>query len=157
MKLSQEDKQINLDRMRYIKNKLPANFSLLAIVFDVLFFVVIYKINNPFYYRILIGASIVYNLIFMLAAFLSSEEIKNYKKVFGYVMIVLGIIQIARIFIIPMKALKAEAMTSTQFLLCLIFVLASAALLISGGIVGIIRSMVLQNYVESIGEEARRD
>ena len=32
-----------------------------------------------YYYTILVGASILYNLVFMLAAFLSSEGVKNYK------------------------------------------------------------------------------
>ena len=74
--MTAENKQLRLDRMRFIKNKLPANLALLAILFDVLYFVSVYRSDvRDYYYTILIGASILYNLVFMLACFLSSEGI----------------------------------------------------------------------------------
>ena len=102
-----EEEYIRKDRMRFTKNSLASTLAIVAIVFDVLYFLNIYSsdINNNvgnFYYQIRIGASIILNLLFMLAAFLSSEGIKNYKAEYGYVMIILGIIQVVRIFILPM-------------------------------------------------------
>ena len=71
----EEQKQIRLDRMRYTKNTRSSRLALLAIVFDVLYFVSIYSSDvGSWYYSLLIGASIVYNLLFMLMAFLSSAS-----------------------------------------------------------------------------------
>ena len=75
-----DDRVTQLDRMRYTKNTASSRLALLAIVFDVLFFISLYKSDvDTYYYTILIGASIVYNLIFLLAAFLCSEGVKNYQ------------------------------------------------------------------------------
>lgn len=67
---NQDVKTIQMDRMRYTKNTLSANLVLLAIVADALYFVSLYQSDvGTYYYNILIGASVVYNLVFMLAAF----------------------------------------------------------------------------------------
>lgn len=158
-----EEKTIRLDRMRYTKNSLASTLAILAILFDVFYFISIYESNvGSWYYNILIGASILYNLIFMLAAFLSSEGIKNYKIGYSYVMIVLGLIQILRIFIYPMRAHAAavtiqdqavQVMETRQFLFCLIWLIASAACLIVGAVVGMIRSRALKAHIASLGAE----
>ena len=155
-----DEKTIRLDRMRYTKNSLASGLALLAILFNVFFFINIYESNvGSWYYNILIGASILYNLIFMLAAFLSSEGIKNYKIGYAYVMIVLGIIQIVRIFIIPGRA-HAETVTiqeqavivmeTKQFITCVIWLVASAVCLIGGAVVGMARSRQLQALLASL-------
>ena len=106
--MKDQDKATRVDRMRYIKNKFSSNLCLLAILFDVFYFVCIYKSDvSTYYYTIMIGASIVYNLVFMLAAFLSSEGVKAYSERYCYVMIALGVMQFVRIFIIPLRAFKA--------------------------------------------------
>ena len=77
---------IKLDRMRYVKDNVPSMFAILAIVFDVLYFVLIYKINNEYFYTSMIGVSVVANLLFMLFGFWSSifsaiffvKKIKNH-------------------------------------------------------------------------------
>lgn len=158
-----EEKTIRLDRMRYTKNSLASTLAILAILFDVFYFISIYESNvGSWYYNILIGASILYNLIFMLAAFLSSEGIKNYKIGYSYVMIALGLIQILRIFIYPMRAHAAavtiqdqavQVMETRQFLFCLIWLIASAACLIAGAVVGMIRSRALKAHIASLGAE----
>lgn len=159
-----EEKTIRLDRMRYTKNSLASGLALLAILFDVFYFASIYESNvGSWYYNILIGASILYNLVFMLAAFLSSEGIKNYKQGYAYVMIVLGLIQIGRIFIYPMRAhaasvtIQEQAVTvmgDKQFILCIIYLTASAACLLAGAVVGLIRSRALQAHIASLDAKA---
>ena len=74
-----DEKTVRLDRMRYAKNSFSSGFALLAILFNVFFFISLYESDvGNYYYNILIGASILYNLIFMLAAFLCSEGVINY-------------------------------------------------------------------------------
>ena len=108
-----EEEYIRKDRLRFTKNSLASTLAIVAIVFNVLYFLNIYKsdVNHNvgnFYYQIRIGGSIILNLLFMLAAFLSSEGVKNYKIGYAYVLACLGVLQIVRIFILPMQAHQAE-------------------------------------------------
>ncbi len=155
-----DEKTIRLDRMRYTKNSAASGLALAAILFDVFYFISIYESNvGSWYYNILMGASILYNLVFMLAAFLSSEGIKNYKIGYGYAMIVLGVLQIVRIFIYPVKAhastvtISEQAvivMQNRQFVFCVVWLVASAACLIVGAVVGMIRSRQLAAHIASL-------
>ncbi len=162
-----DDALIKKDRMRYIKNKLSSNLCLLAILLNVFYFVSIYKSDvSTYYYTILIGASIVYNLLFMLLAFLSSEGVKEYSERYSYIMIFLGVMQFVRIFIIPTRAHNTKVTVQTverlvmengQFTRCLIYLILSGICLLVGAYVGIVRSRTLHSYIASLGEEKRRD
>lgn len=153
--------KVKKDRMRFTKNRLPANLTLLAILVNVFYFVSIYKSNVTSYYKPVIGISIVYNLMFMLACFLCSEGIKNYKKDYGVALIVIGALQFLRIIYYPLKGHTTVVpsggdklvMETSQFIRVVIYLVTSGALLISAGIVGIVRSKTLQKYRMEIGEE----
>ncbi|MBQ4512504.1 MAG: hypothetical protein II969_05890 [Anaerolineaceae bacterium] len=163
-----EEEYIRKDRMRFTKNSLASTLAIVSIVFDVLYFLNIYSsdINNNvgnFYYQIRIGASIILNLLFMLAAFLSSEGIKNYKSEYGYVMIILGIIQVVRIFILPMQAHAAEVtvggvtskvMGNAQFITVIIYLVLSALAMFAGAYIGIKRSKELQAHMATLKKAA---
>ena len=92
MTLSMEEKKrIQLDRMRYTKNVLSSRLTYLAILFDVLYFVSIFSSDvGSWYYKMLVGGSIVYNLVFMLMAFLASEGVKAYKQSYAWLLLALG-------------------------------------------------------------------
>ncbi len=162
-----EQNLIKVDRMRYTKNKLSSNLALLAILFDVFYFVSIYKSDvSTYYYNILVGGSVIYNLVFMLAVFLSSEGVKTYNKKYSYLLIVVGIIQFVRIFIIPAKAHAAVVtiakqerivMETAQFVRCLIYLCLSGLCCLSSAVVGLVRSNKLGAYLSTLGEEVRRD
>lgn len=159
-----EDRTIQRDRMRFIKNSLSANLAILGILFDVFYFVSIYKSDvGTYYYNILIGASIVYNLIFMLAVFLSSEGVKNYKKGYSYLLIVLGVVQIVRIFIIPMPAHEAVisvngvdtlVMQHGQFIRVVVYLIVSGVCLIASAVVNYIRCGELEAHLKTLGTPA---
>ena len=159
-----EDKNIRLDRMRYTKNTTASGLALLAILFNVFYFISIYESDvGSWYYNILIGASILYNLVFMLAAFLSSEGVKNYKIGYSYAMIILGVIQLARIFIYPMRAHAATVtiqeqaivvMGTAQFIRTVLYLALSAACLFAGAVVGIIRSRALAGHLATLESKA---
>ncbi len=97
------DERIKTDRMRYTKNTASSRYAYLAILLNVLFFVSIYKTNDRNYYNILMGASIVYNLVFMLLTFLASEGVKNYKRGYSKLLLALALVQILRIFVFPVQ------------------------------------------------------
>ena len=157
-----EEQLIRRDRMRFTKNTLSSGLALLAILLNVLYFVSIYKSDvGSYYYNILIGASVLYNLVFMLVVFLSSEGVKGYKIGYAYVLIVVGLLQIVRIFILPMRAHTATVtinqqetivMQTAQFIrvnLC-----ASSVCCIVAGIVGIQKSRTLSAYMATLSQKA---
>ena len=159
-----DEKTVRLDRMRYTKNSMASGLALLSILFDVIFFISIYESNvGSWYYNILMGASILYNLIFLRAAFLCSEGIKNYKIGYAYVMIALGLGQLARIFIYPVKAhaatvtIQEQAVTvmeTAQFTRCVAYLVLSAVCLFVGAYVGMTRSRQLKAHLEALGVAA---
>ncbi|MCR5584414.1 MAG: hypothetical protein K6F63_03135 [Lachnospiraceae bacterium] len=150
---------IKKDRMKYAKNKFSSNFALLSILFNIFYFVCIYKSDvGNFYYSILIGASIIYNLLFMLFTFLCSEGVKKYSLGYSVTLVVIGVLQIARIFYLPAKAHSAVLeigdvqkviMDNAQYAKVIVYLLISAAFAIIGGVVGIIRNRMLTAYTNS--------
>ena len=155
-------KQIEMDRMRFTKNKSSANLVLLAIVLDVLYFVSLYKSDvGNYYYNILIGASIIYNLIFLLAAFLASEAVKSRRSGFTVPLIVLGLIQFGRIFIIPFQAHSAmvsmsgaivPVMGDAQFIAIVIFLVGSGACCIAAAVTSHLKNKALTEYMKTIAQ-----
>lgn len=153
---------IQRDRMRYTKNTLSSRLALLGIVFNVLFFISIYKVNDKAYYTYWIGISILYNLVFMLAAFLASEGSKNYRPMYSLLLGVLGIGQIVRIFILPpmmrdklvedsVKAAEGIlVMPDDQYVRILIYLSASAVCLLASAVVNLIRSRQLAAHEASL-------
>ena len=111
--MTQEELTIKRDRMRFTKDKSSANLIILAIVFDCLYFVSLYSSDvGSYYYTWVIGASIIYNLLFLLMTFLASEGVKNRKTGYTGMLIGLGLMQIVRIFYLPAKAHAAVVVVS---------------------------------------------
>lgn len=162
---NEEVELIKKDRLRYSKNKLSSNLTLLAIILNAMYFVSIYKSDvGAYYYTYLIGISIVYNLLFMLIAFLSSEGVKGYKLSYSFVLMALGAGQLFRITIIPMNAKDATitlgeetrvVMLDKQFYYVVGCLLASAALCIIAGIIGVIKTKTLTSYLEELDNKSK--
>ena len=161
--MTAEDRAIQRDRMRFIKNSLSANLALLGILFNVIYFISICKSDvGTWYYTILIGASIVYNLVFMLAVFLSSEGVKNYKQGYSYLLAALSVFQIVRIFIIPARAHAAETlingetalvMQDGQFYRVTTYLIISAVCLIASAAVNLIRCRELAEHLKALDSQ----
>lgn len=153
-------KIIKKDRMRFSKNTTSSTLAIIAIVFNVLYFVSIYSSDiNQYYYNYTIGFSVVYNLLFLLFTFLCSEGIKNYKNSYAFGVIALGLLQIVRIFYIPMRAhstiesidgVEQLVMGDGQFVYVVILLVLSCIAAVASGIVGIYKTTVLRAYVKSI-------
>ena len=160
MTQAMDDRQIQLDRMRYIKNTASSRLCYLAILLDVLYFVSIYKSDvGSWYYQILVGGSIVYNLLFMLITFLASEGVKNYQANYSNVLYVLGILQVARIFILPMQAhsavvtvggVETVVMGNAQFIRVIVYLVGSAACLIIAAVINQRKSRALNRHLASL-------
>ena len=155
-----EDRMIQRDRMTFIKNSLSSNLAILGILFNVFYFVSIYQSDvDIYYYNIQIGASIVYNLVFMLVVFLASEGVKNYKKDYSYLLAAVGAMQIVRIFVIPMQAhataarvggVETAVMGNGQFYAVVAFLVISAVCLIASAVVNFIRCQELSAHLKEL-------
>ena len=154
------EKEIRLDRMRYVKNTASSRLCYLAILLNVFYFVSIYKSDvGSWYYQILIGASIVYNLLFMLMAFLASEGVKNYQASYSKLLYGLGAGQIARIFILPLQAHQAlvkiggaevPVMGNAQFIRVVIYLAGSAACLLAAGVINQSKCTALAGHLKTL-------
>jgi len=152
---------IKKDRLRYTKNKLSSNLAYVGILFNVLYFVSIYGSDvGNYYYTTTIGLSVVYNLIFLLSAFLSSEGVKNYKYGYSYFIIVVGLLQLVRIFGIPTMAHNAvittggmdvNVMDNKQFAYVVICLVISGVACIMSGVAGVYKTSVLEKYKKDNG------
>ena len=159
-----EDTFIQRDRMRFTKNTLSSGLALLAILFNVLYFVSIYTSDvGSYYYNIRMGASVLYNLVFMLVVFLCSEGVKSYNRTYAWLLLVIGALQIARIFYLPLTAhtavvtiskQKTIVMQNAQFVRVIVYLVASGVCCLMAGLVGIRRSRALAAHMADLKRQA---
>ena len=155
-----DDGYVRVDRMRYEKNKTSSNLAVLAILFNALFFVSIYKSDvGTWYYSILIGISIVYNLLFMMIVFLISEGSKNYKISYSWLAIAMGVLQFVRLFIYPRLAHAAQTqstgeieqvMKDAQYVRVMIYLILSGCCLILSAVIGIQKCTALKKHLDAV-------
>ena len=145
------------DRMRFVKNKTSTNLAYLSIIFNVLYFISIYSSDvGNYYYTILIGVSVVYNLLFLLVAFLASEGLKNYKLSYAIIITVIGAMQLVRIFGFPIDGIHettsdgTQVMKISQFIYTVATLSISAASAIASGVIGILRNRTLNQYISTL-------
>lgn len=160
--MTSEEKLTRLDRMRYTKDTRSSGLVLLAIVLDALYFVSIYKTDiGSYYYTWTIGASIIYNLVFLLASFLSSEGVKNRSGGYLIPLLVLGIMQFVRIFYLPARAYAATVniagveiavMERGQYLFTVICLAVSGVCCVTAGILSTVNHNKLARYLRTLEE-----
>ena len=153
------------DIMRYKNNTSSFWLCILAICFNVAMFLIIFKETNctPDYQ---LGIDLLINICVLLAAFLLAEKTKTYDKRGGYFAIGLGVIELLRIFWIPLKYfinylsyLNVEdkgsytgviGLNTTQFTWCVILLVCAALSLIGAGIICLTKGNRLQKHIESL-------
>ena len=159
---SREKRELKTDRMRFTKNMLSSRLVLLAIVLNVVYFIGLYRSDvrfeyvGDYYYKIIIGASIIYNLVFMLTAFLCSEGVKEYKRSYSVVLVILGLLQVARIFYLPAQAHRDGAMKDAQYIRTVIYLATSSLSLLAGAAVNLIKSISLARHVSRLNSQGVR-
>lgn len=161
--MERNDKFLTKDRMRFTRNSTSATLAYVSILFNVFYYVYIYNFDvGNYFYNATTGYSVVYNLLFLLFAFLASEGIKNYNNKFALVLIGLGALQIVRIFYIPLNAFRAtieiagetvRVMDAKQFALTAVFLSISSVAAIVGGIVGIVKTSMLRSHERRLAKE----
>ena len=148
--------------MRYHKNSFSYILCLLAIVFNICYFAFALEPimeGLPVNIGMTIALDVVINIVFMLFTFLGGEKIKTYDIKWNFIVFVMGIAEILRIFIVP--NLEYVLVNSEEFVpfitgidktLSIIFLIAAGACLIVASIIGYQRAVLLHKYLK---EEAQ--
>lgn len=172
MKRTPNQEIINSDIMRYKSNKLPASLALLGIVFSCLYFCLLYGFKTTFFSMWKIGISVILTLVLLLVTFLSSEGIKAYKKKFSIVLLVLAVIQVIRMFGLPLEALVYDSKlapsdvhalgslryfgvdltSAASYTMLVLWLAASAACLTAAAVIGYINCVRLESFQKKIND-----
>lgn len=160
---------IENDVLRYKKNKLASSLALLGLVFNCLYFLLLYAMRTPEFKTYTIGFSVVLTLVVLLVIFLSSEGVKGYNKKFSIALLVVAAFQILRIFGYPLKGLRENLFVDLSaqktigyfgivpnghseplFTVLLVWLIASAACLIASAVIGWIYAVRLEKFQKQI-------
>lgn len=144
------EQEIKTDIMRYKNNGTSFWLSILAIIADVVMFVIIYK-QKECVPDFQMGFDLLINVIYMLAVFLIAEKTKAYNKKASYAAFIVAAIQIARIFWIPLNYLN-NGLTVVQFGWCVGLIVLSAVSLVAAGIVAIVKNNKLEAHLQTLEE-----
>lgn len=143
---------IKVARMRYQTDKRSSRLCILAIVFNIAYFLMLYS-NNDLAPDMNMGLDVLYNIIFMLIAFLASEKTKAYDKKWSYIVAVVGILEILRILWVPAHYRKLEMLTSSKWMMLVAALLLAGGSLILAGLSCYKNSTTLENYLKSVEGE----
>ena len=154
------------DLLLYNKNKLPATLALLGLIFNVLFFCIAYSITTPalndgsvpWFRQIIVGGSVLLTLVTLLVTFLASEGIKAYNKKYVIVLLVLAVIQFARIFVFPLYTLQHTELYRAYFwirtgtstlmgIMMIVWLCLSVACLVASAIIGYINCVKREKHL----------
>lgn len=177
MKLTENQRIIRNDVYRYKKNKLASSLALLGLVFNCLYFALLYGIRGEHlsdgatfnkFVTLEIGVSVLMTLVVLLTTFLASEGVKGYNKKFSIVLIVLAAWQIFRIFGYPMYGLNNGLLTVNyfwyepsssdfsklnslpEFIIMVVYLCASAACLIASAVIGWVHAVRLEKFQKQL-------
>lgn len=150
------------DILRYKRNKLAQILAILGLVFNCLYFCILYAIPDSDMRKMTLGFSVILTLIVLLMIFLSSEGVKGYNKKFSIVLLVIAAFQILRIFYYPLNGLINDSLTGIgyfgyypensgfYFTIMLIYLLASSACLIASAVLGWVYAVRLQKFQKKL-------
>ncbi len=180
-KLTANEQIIADDILRYKKNKLASTLALLGLVFNCLYFLLLYAMPKNEFTTFSIGLSVILTLVMLLTIFLSSEGVKGYNKKFSIVLLVCAAFQILRIFYYPLKGIRDDLLVASDnlhyigyfgiypsysnptstgyFILMLLYLCLSAACLIGSAVWGFIVATRLEKFQKRVdnGEISIKD
>lgn len=158
-------KIISNDILKYKSNKLASTLALVGIAFSALYFCLLYALQSStdgyFTSTWKIGFSVILTLFSLLITFLASEGIKNYNKKYSIVLLVLAVVQIIRIFGLPLEALRAGGLLlngyffttitpAVAFAIATVWLVLSAAALVASAVIGYINCVRLDTHNKNV-------
>ena len=160
-KISKNSKTLQDDILRYKKNKLASLLAILALIFNCLYFCMLYAVNNSYLYKLEIGVSVIVTLVSLLAIFLAEEGVKGYNKKHSILLLVIAVIQVIRIFGLPMQGVKEKILgdysyfwmilsNGVTFTFMVVWLVASAACAVASAVIGYIYAVRLEKFQKKI-------
>lgn len=140
----------NVDRMRYQSDSAAFWLCILGICFNIAYFIGIYS-NRLLTPDASVGLDVLYNIVFMLIAFLTSEKTKAYARPWAFAAAGLGAAQVLRIEWLPKKFLEAELLAESGYRLAVLLLCASGAALLLAGAVCLIHATMLKRHMAALG------
>lgn len=171
--LSDEEKNVQIDMLRYRGNSLATTLGYIALLAQVVAFCTVYStVSISASYNVTIfgytnagvwtGVDIFVNIIFLLFVFLTISRMKVYDRNWGIVSIVIGAFELIRLFLFPLALWNANTATTTVisspvFTIQIVCYVMAGALLIVAGALTIWLSNILNKYLNAIksGEESK--
>ena len=138
----------SVEKKKYKNDTFAYIFVLLGIVFNCFAFIKLYEQNSQFFYDYRMAFSVLFNLIFMLAVFLTAENVKKYHRSYAIVAVVIGALQFLRIFEYVKDAYTAEVIAKNIYMYIVVFYGLSGVSLVIGGVAGFINSTILKRFVD---------
>lgn len=134
----------NPQRMKYQPDKVSYWFCILSIVINMVYFVSVYS-NRSVVPDVAVGTDVLINIIFMMVVFLASEKLKGYTRNWNKYISIVGVLQILRIFWLPMHYNKLGMLEGTKYILTLSYLITSGVFLIIAGINATINQKILNS------------
>lgn len=150
------------EKMRYLKNSLGYTLALLGLVFFLyaLFMTITYDTftsanDRPRVIPTLdVALDIVLSILITLIMFLSAEKVKIYEKKWSYVLLIIAVVNIFRIFNIPLKSLNSESLPVDVFIFnILIPMVISIVLTFTSAVISLSKTTRLNHFLKEIGEK----
>ena len=149
--------KINVERMRYKNDSLSFLLCMTALIADVVMFSLIYSnsvltsltgVQGFNYYTI--GIDIIVNILFMLFAFYVGEELKTYHIKWAIAPILMGLLQLYRIFDFPKSMMQFGFITEKIYRICVICLIFSAVCLFVASVNTFIKATLLNRFLKNV-------
>ena len=141
--------------MRYRNDTLSYLLTLAGLAFDACLLMLLYSapgITCTDMYGKIIGMDILFNIIFLLVAFLTAEKVKTYTLNWCWSCLVLGALQLPRM-LLPISLFTASQLTLGKFIFALIFVIGSSVCLILACVFSYLKSHKLDKHLKEISNK----
>lgn len=142
---------VKADKMRYQANKSGYALILLGMAISI---VALFRIITPVTVipDFSIALEIIVNIMLMLTTFLAAERCKFYQKTWAIVSFVIAGTHVLRIFYVPTQLLSKGQITTSQFMIIVLLLIASATSIIGGGLITWSKFHRLHQHLKEIGE-----
>jgi hypothetical protein len=148
---------IQKEMLRYSGNSVSADLGYLGIIGMAAAFCIMYSTTTIYNVELSIGDSglwvafdVFFNIILLLALFLTITEMKAYSRPWSYVSIAIGAVEVVRPFIYPLALMNANVLAASSYTVVLILFLVSGIALILGGISSLYRGAALRAYLSTV-------
>lgn len=136
--------------MRYRNDSLSYYLNLLGLCFNALFFMLLYSAKNiraNDMYGKFIGFDILFNIVYLLVAFLTAEKSKAYTLNWCWVSLALGVLQIPRL-LFPLEFYNAGQLDIGLCITLMSFIVISAVSFVLACVSSYVKSNKLDKYIK---------